>query len=538
MFQNRHRATKRAAARASAAVLVPLKFVQPSGVNFRSASTAVLLTLTAGMPAANADIVISNQATANMDCAGGTCEPTATDAVLNARDLETYIAEKGNVRVTTSGQNVEATSIVVKVGFATPDSTSVALEAVGAIIVEAPVSVGGAIAELELQSGTSGTLGNIAFGPQGTITFASTSDLFDINGGVFQLVGTLPDLARAANAKPSGFYALTNSYDASADGTYHSPPVSATFTGYFEALGNTISNLKLKASTGEYLGLFADLSGSGGFGIVRNLRLENAAVLSDHPSVIGAIAGLVEQNGSVVQSSSTGEVKSGDSSSAGGVVGSINQGSLLSSWSSANVSAGNTFATVGGLVGAGSTIENSWATGTVAGGSDSSTGGLVGLGGVIVNCFATGDVITTGGGASGGGLVGDGGGIKDSYAEGNVSGTGGVGPNVLGGLIGYSETGTSASYATGKVTGSGSDLIGGVAGMDISYHGFKYTYWDTTTSGLSLGVGRSNHGNDATALTSRQLRSGLPAGFKKSVWREKATINRGFPYLIATPPPE
>ncbi|HLY07024.1 MAG TPA: hypothetical protein VKR31_14860 [Rhizomicrobium sp.] len=511
---------------------------QPFGVGFWIKSSVAVLALTAGMRAACADVVISNQATKNMDCAGDGCEPTAPDAVLNVTELEDFISQQGNVTVFSSGRNVEATNIVVKTALATPDTTALTFDAAGAIIVDAPVSIGGSNAELQLQSETGGTLGDISFGPKGHISFGSTSDLFDINGGVFQLVDTLPELANLANAEPSSFYALTNSYDASADGTYHSPPVSTTFTGYFEALGNTISNLKLKASTGEYLGLFAGISGSGGFGVVRNLRLENASVVSDHASDIGAIAGSIEQNASIVQSSTTGEVKTGDSSSAGGVVGEINLGSVLSSWSSANVSAGNTFSSVGGLVGAGSVIRNSWATGTVTGGSDSSTGGLVGLGGAISKCFATGEVITTGGGASAGGLVGDGADVNNSYAEGSVSGTGGVGPNTLGGLIGYSETGTSASYATGTVTGSGSDLIGGLAGMDISHRGFTDTYWDTTTSGLAEGVGRSNNGNDGTPLTSRQLRSGLPAGFKPSVWRETGQTNHGFPWLRGAPPPK
>jgi len=80
--------------------------------------------------------------------------------------------------------------------FATPDSTSLTLDAIGAITVNAPVSIGGGTAELELQSGTGSTLGDISFGPNGDITFGSTSDLFNINGGVFQLEGTLPILQR------------------------------------------------------------------------------------------------------------------------------------------------------------------------------------------------------------------------------------------------------------------------------------------------------------------------------------------------------
>ena len=513
------------------------------GVNFAILGAVSFLALLAGMRAASAALVISTKATTNMDCGDGYCEPTATDAVLNAKDLEHLIAQDGNVRVMTTGQKVEATNIVVKARLATPDSTSLALEAVGAITIGAPLSIGGSNAELELQSGTGGTLGEVSFGPRGHITFGSASDLFNINGGVFQLVGTLPELAKAANSNPGGFYALTNSYDASADGTYQSPPISANFTGYFEALGNTISNLSISVTQGggEYIGLFAHLVGNGGFGVVRNLRLENASVLSNYATDIGAIAGYAEQNAMVAQSSSTGTVSAGDSSSAGGIVGEINFGSLTSSWSSANVSAGNAFASVGGLVGSGdATIADSHATGTVTGGQLSTAGGLVGYGGEITECFATGDVRTTGGGATAGGLIGDGGAAEDSYAEGNVSGTGGGGgTNALGGLIGYGETGASSSYSTGGVTGAEGDLIGGVVGMDISRRGaYRNTYWNITTSGLSQGAGLAEHNIQLTGLTSEQLSSGLPHGFRKSVWKEKENINHGFPYLTLNSPPK
>ncbi|HWY15064.1 MAG TPA: GLUG motif-containing protein [Rhizomicrobium sp.] len=499
------------------------------------------LALLAGAGVAQANLVISSNPTANMNCGGGVCEPAAPRANLNVTDLENLISQDGNVRVMTTGQNVEATNIVVNASFATPNSTSLTLDAVGAITVNAPVSIGGGIAELELQSGTGGTLGDISFGPNGDITFGSTTDLFNINGEVFQLEGTLPDLAKAANAEPARFYALSNSYDASADGTYQSSPISSTFSGYFEALGNTISNLTINVTQGdgEYIGLFAQLAGNGGFGVVRNLRLAKASVLSSYATDIGAIAGGVEQNAIVVQSSTTGEVQAGDSSSVGGVAGWIELGSVISSWSSAKVTAGNTFASVGGLVGySGGTIANSYATGAVTGGEFSDAGGLAGDGYEISGCFATGDVYTAGGGSAGG-LVGDAAGsIKNSYAEGNVSGGTGGYQNQLGGLTGYEEARGSANYSTGKVTGGSSDLIGGVVGWDIMRRGYSYTFWDTTTSGLSRGAGQSNGQETLTGLTSSQLRSGLPAGFRKTVWNEKVKTNHGFPYLIDNPPPK
>ena len=41
-----------------------------------------------------------------------------------------------------------------------------------------------------------------------------------------------------------------------------------------------------------------------------------------------------------------------------------------------------------------------------------------------------------------------------------------------------------------------------------------------------------------TGLTTEQFKSGLPAGFSTAIWKEKAKIDGGFPYLIADPPPK
>src|SRR5215469_11864342 len=125
----------------------------------RSTGGVAPFALMAGLGAAQADVVISTKATANMDCFSGTvfiCEPTAVDAVLNVFDLENYLSQEGNVHVESSGENVDAINIVVKGAFATPDSTSLTFDATGAITVDAPVSIGDNTAELQLQSNCCG----------------------------------------------------------------------------------------------------------------------------------------------------------------------------------------------------------------------------------------------------------------------------------------------------------------------------------------------------------------------------------------------
>ena len=128
-----------------------------------------------------------------------------------------------------------------------------------------------------------------------------------------------------------------------------------------------------------------------------------------------------------------------------------------------------------------------------------------------------------------GGLVGAnvGATINQSFSTGSVKG------GTAGGFVGFSANSDGAaviteSYSTGAVDGVSGDGVGGFIGYG---GGASACYWDITTSGISGG-----DTSGITGLTSKQLRSGLPAGFDPAVWAEKRKINNGFPYLIADPP--
>jgi hypothetical protein len=61
------------------------------------------------------------------------------------------------------------------------------------------------------------------------------------------------------------------------------------------------------------------------------------------------------------------------------------------------------------------------------------------------------------------------------------------------------------------------------------------------TSGVSnpaQGAGNVQNDPGITGLTDVQLKSGLPRGFGRFFWKEKASINNGYPYLIDNPPPK
>ena len=191
-----------------------------------------------------------------------------------------------------------------------------------------------------------------------------------------------------------------------------------------------------------------------------------------------------------------GGVATGDVTSTGEAIGGLvgkNQGRVRWAVASGNVSGGSQ---VGGLAGhSANPIMASRASGTVTASGDM-VGGLVGRNwNTIGGSFATGGVT---GVNSVGGLVGNHAGtIAATYASGSVTGSG----NAVGGLVGFAAKGTSAdsvsnttaSYATGAVGGTGTN-IGGFAGVaetatDAALNAsFTNNYWDTGTSGRSIGV--------------------------------------------------
>ncbi|HEY1637039.1 MAG TPA: hypothetical protein VGF62_00835, partial [Rhizomicrobium sp.] len=65
------------------------------------------------------------------------------------------------------------------------------------------------------------------------------------------------------------------------------------------------------------------------------------------------------------------------------------------------------------------------------------------------------------------------------------------------------------------------------------------SYWDLDKGVGDPSKGAGNRSNDIgiTGLTDAQLKLALPAGFDPTIWGEKKTINNGYPYLLANPPP-
>ena len=128
--------------------------------------------------------------------------------------------------------------------------------------------------------------------------------------------------------------------------------------------------------------------------------------------------------------------------------------------------------------------------------------------GNLVASYTTGKVQ---GGDQTGGLVGysgfNGGAINTTYSTAYV-----IGSRYVGGLVGFGTKGSiTNSYSTGKVDGSND--VGGLLGCSCASHTQSASYWDTSASGRSNGIGRVAPGSlpgssaGVTGKTTRQLQS-------------------------------
>ncbi len=259
------------------------------------------------------------------------------------------------------------------------------------------------------------------------------------------------------------------------------------FSGTFDGLGHTISNLTTNRPATEFVGLFG-ITGTGS-----NIR--NVGLVGGSMSGFNHVGGLVgsSSGGTISNSYATGSVR-GSGKVVGGLVG-HNTGTISNSYATGSVSGSGV--AVGGLVGLNDlgTISNSFATGSVLG-SVGAVGGLVGAGsgGTISNSYATGSVLSSVGAV--GGLVGSntGGTISNSSTTVSVLSSVGAVPSLVGGTV-------SNSYATGRVSGSG-DAVGGLVGSN-SGGAISNSYWDIGSTGQSTA---GQGGSGATGLTTANMK--------------------------------
>ena len=467
--------------------------------------------------------------------------------------LQTAVPSSGAVNASDLG------NINIKAPITWSSNNTLTLNAFGGIALNAPITILGAGGiNLKTNTGHAGGTLDFGLGPKGfaaNITFSGkphSGQSLTINDNAYTLLYSMNDLAALNNG--TGYYALAKTLDAKA--TTYATALVPTFSGTFDGLGHSISNLAIAGgSTSAPVGLIGSLSGT-----VRDIGLVGGAItgqsevgsvagymrfatVSDVFStskvtgsgIVGGLVGLNDVGGQISNAFETGNVAG--EIIVGGLVGE-NYGVVASSHATGAVTAPGQY--VGGLVGANyGGVSGDYATGAVKGGAE--TGGLVGysLGGGVIDSYATGAVTGT---TDTGGLVGnnDLAVISNAYSTGAVTGqtnSGGLvginygqisytfatgpvrGKTNTGGLVGQNGFGAvTQSYSTGKVSGQVS--TGGLIGLD---GGGTQTsdYWDVSTSGQASSAG-------GTGLTTAQLKGVLPPGFDASVWGTK----KGFyPYL-------
>ena len=196
----------------------------------------------------------------------------------------------------------------------------------------------------------------------------------------------------------SGNYALGRTVDMTGVTGFSPIGGGSSFTGQFDGLNNTISNLTFSSGASQ-IGLFSAIDAAGR---VRDLNLSNVVVTSNATSQshVGILAG-----------DNAGQI-SGVHVIGGAVTGNQNNA----------IGCGGSYCGVGGLVGNNNgSISYSYSTAMVTGGRDNAAGGLVGKNnGSITQSYAAGPVLQNGLAGEAGGLVGwnQGGSISFSYALG------------------------------------------------------------------------------------------------------------------------
>ncbi|MDO8810658.1 MAG: beta-propeller fold lactonase family protein, partial [Gallionella sp.] len=312
-----------------------------------------------------------------------------------------------------------------------------------------------------------------------TINNAHQLQLMEMAPAANYTLGSNIDAAKTANSTDvwgsAGFVPIGNA--------------TTQFTGIFDGLNHTVSNLTINRPTAGYVGLFGF---AGTVAVIKNVGMVGGSVSGN--SSVGALVG-TNFGGAISNSYATGNV-SGDYY-IGGLVG-ANSGMVSNSHATGNVSVSGGFSFftfAGGLVGYNiGMLSNNYATGNVSGFTN--IGGLVGwnYGGTISNSYATGSV--SGVNNIVGGLVGNNSSItisstiSNSFATGSVSGS-----SHVGGLVGANNNGTisstiSNSYATGSV--SGSSYVGGLVGTNSNgtiIGAITNSFWNTTTSGQASSEG-------------------------------------------------
>ncbi len=306
----------------------------------------------------------------------------------------------------------------------------------------------------------------------------------------------------------SSYFLQTANIDASSDSSWNSSQgmprigLNATFpfSGTYDGSGYTITGLFISRSDTMYVGMF----GYANSATLKNIALVNVNISGG--SNTGGLTGYSVDTTTIENCYTTGSVK-GNSTFVGGLSGRNGVNSQINN--SYNTAAISGIEYVGGLLGYNNhcSVTNSYNSGSVNS-TNLYTGGIAGNS----SSFST---------------------ITNCFNRGNISGT-----SDIGGITGYNNTSSTVTncFSTGIISGSSTE--GGVIGYNT--YTVSECFWDTTTSGITTGIGGGPDTTGAIAepTDSMQTESTFTSrGWDfTSTWTINGTTNGGYPYIQSAVP--
>jgi hypothetical protein len=448
--------------------------------------------------------------------------PVFTVSGATADTLGRNLSHGTSVSVNTTGANGATGNIDVQGDISWNGAASLALNAFHSITLAPAATIANrGTGDLTLRADATAIDNGGSVTNNGTIDWSAStgiaSALYDMNGTytagtiksnsawsaapfsglltqvtAYELVNSIADLNNVT-LNLAGNYALGTDLVADPTVTFASigGPTSLPFTGQFDGMGHTISDLELgevNLYDASGVGLFSVI---GTTGVVRDLGVinSNAPVISEPVAApLGMIAG--DNFGLITYSYSAGGSMGAESYAgiAGGLVGQ-NDGTIERSSSSMTVQG---FGREGGLVGVNNgVIVQSYATGSVSGDIHSSAGGLVGVNsatGLINQSYSTGAV--------------------DDSAFGSAISAGGL-VNQNAGTI---EESFDAASMIFPVQGPPQDFyFGGLAASNTGTIA-NNVFWNTQTTTLTTGVALGTAVPAANGLSTAQMSTSASFG--------------------------
>ena len=328
---------------------------------------------------------------------------------------------------------------------------------------------------------------------------------------------------------------------------------SPEFNGFYDGQNHAIDYLFINRPGQSRVGLFGYIYDGGD---LSNLGITNADVTGGDYYTAMLVGYLYPYNNAmdITNCYASGSV-AGDTR-VGGLIGGFNSGNLtITSCHVSGSVEGNT--NVGGLIGGfgysisagNATLENSYSTADVT--AEGTQGGLIAnisVSGVVTisSCYSSGDITISKDGEFtnyAGGLVGlivaagEDSKIENCYSLGNITDNATSNSGDIGGLIGRkgsSNISIDYCYSTGAVPTGGTGNTGGLIGNLWAGSGTA-CFWDTETSGTTVGVGNTSDPTWVTGETTANMQTQSTftnVGWDfTNIWAMDGSTNDGYAYL-------